>query len=48
MIHLNMLFANCGWLKATWNGRVARNWQVIAKHTDGAAYIYLKDSALLD
>ncbi|TVV31924.1 alkaline phosphatase family protein [Weissella cibaria] len=48
MIHLNMLFANRGWLKATRNGRVARNWQVIAKHTDGATYIYLKDSTLLD
>ena len=43
-----MLFADRGWLKATRNGRVARNWQVIAKHTDGATYIYLKDSTLLD
>lgn len=47
MIHLNMLFADRGWLRATHNGRVARNWQVLAKHTDGATYVYLKDASLL-
>jgi len=48
MIHLNMLFEAAGWLHGTNNGRVRRNWQVVAKHVDGATYIYLKDGALLN
>ncbi|AOT56279.1 alkaline phosphatase family protein [Weissella soli] len=48
MIHLNMIFADRGWLKSTRNGRVNRHWRVIAKHADGAAYIYVRDSSLVD
>ncbi|MCM0582870.1 alkaline phosphatase family protein [Weissella diestrammenae] len=48
MIHLNMCFEAMGWLQGTNNGRVRRNWQVLAKHVDGASYIYIKDGTLLD
>ncbi|MDR3190652.1 MAG: alkaline phosphatase family protein [Lactobacillaceae bacterium] len=48
MIHLNMLFEEQGWLRGTRNGRVRRDWQVLAKHTDGATYIYLRDGSLHD
>jgi predicted AlkP superfamily pyrophosphatase or phosphodiesterase len=43
MIHLNMVFAEQGWLKPSKNQRVQKGWQVIAKHTDGATYIYSRN-----